>query len=109
MPDKRYLVLLRGINVGGKNKLPMAQLKSCLEDLGYQNVRTYIASGNAIFESGKKAKRLAEEIEDILPRTFALDAPLVRVLVLSADEIKRVVDQAPAGFGDEPAKYRYYV
>jgi len=41
-----YLALLRGINVGGKNKVPMAELKACFEELGCENVRTYIASGN---------------------------------------------------------------
>ena len=42
----RYVVLLRGINVGGKNKIPMAALKECLEDQGLRDVRTYIQSGN---------------------------------------------------------------
>jgi hypothetical protein len=55
-----YLALLRGINVGGKNKVPMAELKACFEELGCENVRTYIASGNVIFESGKSSAELAE-------------------------------------------------
>jgi uncharacterized protein (DUF1697 family) len=48
---KVYLALLRGINVGGKNKVPMAELKACFEELGCENVRTYIASGNVMYES----------------------------------------------------------
>ena len=48
---KAYLALLRGINVGSKNKIPMAELKACFEELGCENVRTYIASGNVMFES----------------------------------------------------------
>ena len=50
---KVYLALLRGINVGGKNKVPMAELKACFEELGCENVRTYIASGNVMFESNR--------------------------------------------------------
>ena len=46
-----YLVLLRGINVGGKNKVPMARLRELLEELGYSDVSTYIASGNVILSS----------------------------------------------------------
>ena len=52
-----YLALLRGINVGGKNKVPMAELKACFEELGGENVRTYIASGNVMFESNKSSAR----------------------------------------------------
>ena len=46
-----YAVLLRGINVGGRNKVPMAQLKDMLQQLGYTNVTTYIASGNVVLRS----------------------------------------------------------
>lgn len=49
----KYVALLRGINVGGKNKVPMADLRICLEQLGYTNISTYIASGNALFQSNK--------------------------------------------------------
>ena len=49
MSKTTYLALLRGINVGGKNKVPMAELKALLEELGLEDVRTYIQSGNAIF------------------------------------------------------------
>jgi uncharacterized protein (DUF1697 family) len=66
-----YLALLRGINVGGKNKVPMAELKACLEELGCDNVRTYIASGNVMFESNKSSAELTEEIQEALPKKFA--------------------------------------
>ena len=78
-----YAVLLRGINVGGKNKMPMAQLKSCLEDLGCENVQTYIASGNVVCSSAKSAADLAAEIEAELPKTFVLDSALIRILILT--------------------------
>ena len=102
---KVYLALLRGINVGGKNKVPMAELKACFEELGCENVRTYIASGNVLFESTKSSAELTEEIQEALPRKFRLDSELIKILVLSRDQLQKVIDQAPKGFGTEPGKY----
>ncbi|HJU02814.1 MAG TPA: DUF1697 domain-containing protein [Actinomycetes bacterium] len=100
-----YLALLRGVNVGGKNKVPMAQLKACFEELGCENVRTYIASGNVLFESTRSSAELTEEIQEALPKRFELDSELIRILVLSRDQMRKVIDQAPKGFGTEPGKY----
>jgi uncharacterized protein (DUF1697 family) len=102
---KVYLALLRGINVGGKNKVPMAELKACLEELGCENVRTYIASGNVLFESNQSSAELTEKIQEALPKRFRLDSELIRILVLSRDQLQTVIDQAPKGFGTEPGKY----
>jgi uncharacterized protein (DUF1697 family) len=100
-----YLALLRGINVGGKNKVPMAKLKAMLEELGFTGVTTWIQSGNVIFRSPLAAATLARKIEAALIETFTLDSDLIRVLVLSHAELKAVVDKRPKGFGDEPGKY----
>lgn len=100
-----YLALLRGINVGGKNKVPMAGLKALLEEIGLTDVRTYIQSGNAIFTSTLAARTIARRIEAGLTRTFELDDELVKVLVLSHAQLKAAVDRRPKGFGDEPDKY----
>ena len=102
---RSYLVLLRGINVGGKNKVPMAELRAALEELGFSNVSTYIASGNVLLDSNLGAPKVAAKIEAALPKAFKLDAELIRVAVLSADELEAVVKRRPKGFGDEPAKY----
>ena len=102
---KVYLALLRGINVGGKNKVPMAELKACFEELGCENVRTYIASGNVMFESNKSSAELTEEIQETLPQQFKVDSELIKVLVLSRDQLQTAIDQAPTGFGTEPGKY----
>jgi uncharacterized protein (DUF1697 family) len=99
------VILLRGINVGGKNKLSMAALKTCLEELGYENVATYINSGNVVLDSGKSAKAIEAEIEKALPRTFKLDSKLIRVLALPKATYKKMVSGRPKGFGDEPDKY----
>jgi uncharacterized protein (DUF1697 family) len=100
-----YVVLLRGINVGGKNKVPMAELRTCLENLGFTNVSTYIASGNVILESNGRQAKMQAQIEAALLQSFKLDSELIRVLVLSRDQLQAVIDNKPKGFGDEPAKY----
>lgn len=102
---KVYLALLRGINVGGKNKVPMAELKACFEELGYESVQTYIASGNVVFGSNKSSAELTEEIQETLPKKFKLDSELIAILVLSHDQLQQVINQAPKGFGTEPGKY----
>ena len=66
-PMTRYLVLLRGINVGGKNKVPMAALRDLLESHGHTKVSTYIASGNVILSSDQSAAAIKRELEDGAP------------------------------------------
>ena len=106
MPARtRYVVLLRGINVGGKNKLPMAKLRAFLEDLGFADVATYIQSGNAVLTSTLAAKTVARKIETGLGTAFKFDTALIKVLVLSAAEVKAVIAKRPKGFGDEPGKH----
>jgi uncharacterized protein (DUF1697 family) len=100
-----YLVLLRGINVGGKNRVPMAELRNVLEGAGFSNVSTYIASGNVFLDSNLSAPKVGETIEAMLPKAFKLDAELIKVAVLTAEELEAVVKNRPKGFGDEPAKY----
>jgi uncharacterized protein (DUF1697 family) len=105
MAMKTYLILLRGINVGGKNKIPMADLKKCLEELGFSNVSTYIASGNIILESDKPADVIKAQIEEVLPESFKLDDKLIKVLVLPHNQLQAIVDNKPNGFGEQPEKY----
>jgi uncharacterized protein (DUF1697 family) len=101
----RYLVLLRGINVGGRNKVPMAPLRAMLEELGYSDVSTYIASGNILLRSDESPATIKERIEAALPRAFTLDSELVAVLVLSHDQLRAVVERKPEGFGEQPDTY----
>jgi uncharacterized protein (DUF1697 family) len=100
-----HVILIRGINVGGKNKVPMATLKKCLEELGFSNVSTYIASGNVILESDKGADEIKARIEEALPENFKLDDKLIRVLVLTRDQFQAVIENKPEGFGEQPEKY----
>jgi uncharacterized protein (DUF1697 family) len=101
----RYLVLLRGINVGGRNKVPMAALRELLESHGHTNVSTYIASGNVILSSDRTAAEIKRELEEALPRTFKLDSEQIAVLLLTRAQIRAVVRKRPTGFGDHPEKY----
>jgi uncharacterized protein (DUF1697 family) len=101
----RYLVLLRGINVGGKNPVPMARLRELLAELGYSDVSTYIASGNAIVSSDRPPDAITRQIEEALPRAFQLHSDVVSVLVLTDAQLRGVVSRKPDGFGDEPETY----
>jgi uncharacterized protein (DUF1697 family) len=104
----RYVVLLRGINVGGRNKVPMAALREHLSG-DFAEVRSYIQSGNLVLDSDLSAAKLATSIEGSLPSAFDLDSELIRVLVLGSSAYKEVVEQAPTGFGADSEKYRYDV
>jgi uncharacterized protein (DUF1697 family) len=100
-----YLLLLRGINVGGKNKIKMAALKQCLEEAGCTNVVTYIQSGNVIVQSALEAHALRQRVEALLPLRFVLDTAVVKVLVLTRAQFERIVEHKPAGFGEQPDHY----
>ena len=102
MARTRYVALLRGINVGGKNPVPMAALRKVMEDGGYEAVRTYIASGNVLFETDRPAKGLEAHIEGLLEARFKV--PLV-VVVRSEKQLRATASGAPKGFGTEPGKY----
>lgn len=99
-----FVVLIRGFNVGGRNKVPMADLKRVLSGEGYDNVRTLLASGNVIVRSGKSAAAVTTQIQDALAREFRLDSE-VAVRVLTLAELRAVVKDRPSGFGDDPKKY----
>ncbi len=73
-----FIAILRGINVGGHNKLKMAELRAALETEGFTNVRTYIQSGNVVFESKiKSATKIASAISNLIRKQFNLDVPVV--------------------------------
>jgi len=100
-----YLILLRGINVGGRNPVPMARLRTLLEDLGYKDVSTYIASGNVLLRSDKTPAAVKAEIEAALPMTFDLHSERLDILVLTRDQLHAVIAEKPKGFGEQPETY----
>ena len=89
---KTYVVLLRGINVGGKNVLPMKELVGLLEDTGCRNVRTYIQSGNVVLQADSTSASLAERITATIERSRGF-AP--RVIVLGFEDLKRAIANNP--------------
>ena len=98
-----YVALLRGINVGGKNKVVMSELREQIADEGYRNVRTYINSGNLLFEAGADASRedVAQAVEDLLARRY--DFP-IRLALLTAQEYLAQLDELPDWWHGEVAR-----
>ena len=89
----RWVLLLRAVNLGPTNKIAMPDLKALLEDLGHADVRTYLNSGNATFESPtRSAKRLADDVEHALRTTLGLD---VRACVRSTAAIRAALEGRP--------------
>jgi len=97
-----YIALLRGINVGGANILPMKEFVSVLERMGLENVRTYIQSGNVVFQSQTTdANQLSQAIRTAVGESHGL-AP--EVLVLSIDELHDAIAACPFTDGDPDPK-----
>lgn len=88
---KKYIALLRGINVGGHKKLKMADLKLVFEDLGLVDVITYIQSGNVVF-STKEGKGISEKISIEIEKRFGWEVP---VLVRTAESIVQILKDCP--------------
>jgi uncharacterized protein (DUF1697 family) len=88
-----YIALIRGINVGGNNKLPMNELAAVLEKLGLQNIRIYIQSGNVVFQ-GKvlDTNRLAAKISTAIRKSHGFEP---RVLLLDAAKLEKIISANP--------------
>ncbi len=93
----KYIALLRGINVGGKNKVSMKQLKLSFESLVFKNVRTYINSGNVIFDAIEMdISVLVERCEAVIEKDFGFH---VICAVISAKELGAAISHAPGWWG----------
>ena len=89
----RWVLLLRAVNLGANNKVAMKDLKALLEQLGHTDVKTYLNSGNATFESPKRsAKQLADEVEKALRKDLALD---VRACVRRDSDVRAMLAGLP--------------
>jgi uncharacterized protein (DUF1697 family) len=90
---KTYVALLRGINVGGKNKVPMAGLRAALESLGFEEVVTYVQSGNVVFDApSAKAAEVGARIEKRIAKDFGLD---ITVVLRTPAELRKVAAGNP--------------
>lgn len=102
MAVQRYVALLRGINVGGKNQVSMADLRAAFADAGFGDVATYIQSGNVVFSADTPASELEGQVEQLMAQDFGV--PVV-VVVRSLQQVRTVVRAAPPGFGQLPDEY----
>ncbi|HXP36869.1 MAG TPA: DUF1697 domain-containing protein [Solirubrobacteraceae bacterium] len=90
----KQIVLLRGVNVGGRNRVPMPALREALEAAGFRNVVTYVQSGNVVLESSAKPGALAREVEAVIADAFDLD---IAVVVRTRAELAKVARHDPFG------------
>lgn len=103
----KYLALLRGINVGGKNIIRMSDLKTCFEAMGFLEVMTYIQSGNVLFTSNETdIAILTRDIENRLSQVFTYQS---KIVVITQNQLEIAVKNSPENFGMAPDEYRYDV
>lgn len=93
----KYVALLRGINVGGKNKVEMAKLAESFINLGFNNLKTYINSGNVIFETSGKKRDLAAIIEKQILIDFRF---FIKVIVRDQHNISEIAAALPSGWAN---------
>ncbi|MGW6706628.1 DUF1697 domain-containing protein [Streptomyces sp. NPDC054956] len=103
MTTRKYAALLRGINVGGNKKVPMAELREVLHDLGHEDVQTYLQSGNAVFSSATKKTpvALARELEAAIEAHFGFEVPC---LVVDGAYLRAVAEACPFPAADLEGK-----
>ena len=103
--DQRFVVFIRGINVGGKSSVPMAQLRELLLANGFTNVITLLNSGNVVLQSSDSAQLISTRIETLLGENFSLEPNAGGTHVLSGSQLRKAISNAPQEFGTQPEKY----
>lgn len=94
---KRYIALLRGINISGKNKVQMAELKKGFENLAFEEVKTYLNSGNIIFSSNEDdIEKFTNQIKGMIKKRFNLDIP---VFIISKEALADILQNTPEWWG----------
>jgi uncharacterized protein (DUF1697 family) len=88
----RYAVLLRGINIGSHNRIPMPALREALADSGYKDVRTYLQSGNVVLSTNTPPGKVAGDCERLIRDRFGLE---INVVVRTRDQLARIVERNP--------------
>src|SRR5581483_11252634 len=93
-PFLSLVVLLRGINLGPRNRIAMPELRDALGEAGFKDVQTYVASGNVVLSSRAAPKRVASRVQKLIADRFGLD---IAVVVRTHDELAEVVKLNPLG------------
>ena len=94
----RWIILLRGVNVSGKNKVPMAEWKAGLAALGYTNIVTLQNSGNAVLDTNSDRAALIHEVTGLMRERFGLEIP---VYAIEQESLRELLAQSPAWWGHE--------
>jgi uncharacterized protein (DUF1697 family) len=103
---KTSIALLRGINVSGQKKVPMKELATLFEGLGFRNVKTYIQSGNVVFDHpAEKPALLSAKIEKQILKTFGFEVPVV---IVSPEDLITAVKESPYVKGKSPETEKIY-
>jgi uncharacterized protein (DUF1697 family) len=104
LPDVRQIVLLRGINLGPRNRIGMPELRAQLTDRGFKDVRTYLQSGNIVLSCRLPPERLALECRRTIAASFGLE---IEALVRTRDELAAIVARNPLGeLAVNPKRYQ---
>jgi uncharacterized protein (DUF1697 family) len=99
----RYALLLRGINVGGNNRISMADLREVLSDLGYENPQTLLNSGNAIIETSHQADKIERRVQRAIKTELGL---AIETLARTHDELREIVERDPfKDIATDPSRY----
>jgi uncharacterized protein (DUF1697 family) len=100
----RQVLLLRGVNLGPRNRVPMVELRAALEEAGFENVNTYLQSGNVVVSSKVKPEQTARTIERLIQEQFGLE---IAVVVRTGAQLARVVARNPLGdVATDPKRYQ---
>lgn len=100
----RHIVLLRGINIGARNRIAMGELREALEEAGFEDVRTHLQSGNVLVTSSAKPESVARKCEQVISGRFGLEIPVV---VRSRTELAKIVQRNPLGkVATDPKRYQ---
>ena len=100
----RHVVLLRGVNVGARNRIAMPALREALEEAGFEDVTTYLQSGNVVLTSDTRADAVARDCERVIEESFDLEIPVV---VRSGAQLARIVQRNPLrDVATDPKRYQ---
>jgi uncharacterized protein (DUF1697 family) len=100
----RLVVLLRGINIGSRNRISMPELRKALEGAGYDDVRTYLQSGNVVLSGAASAREAARDCERLIADRFGLE---IAVVARTRSELAKVIDRNPLGrVAKDPKRYQ---
>jgi uncharacterized protein (DUF1697 family) len=100
----RQALLLRGVNIGPRNRVPMAELRAALEDAGFEDVKTYLQSGNVVLSSKAKLEQTARKVERLIEGEFGLE---IAVVARTGAQLARVVARNPLGdVAKDPKRYQ---